>query len=241
MNARLIFKMELFKYLRDKFYLIAALVLLILNILTTVLFVNFEHLSSGLLGTAILLGIILLFSNMIFLGIIYPFHLLAIDYKNRVLALMVASGVNRSKLFFSKIGATILATVVMSIILTIVPIGTIFFEVGANGGWDELFQNIGVIMAPEMVPLSIYSVLGYIAGLVMLMTAVILLKGKTLSILLYFGFSFIVSMVVAGPLMSSSTFDSGATASSWINVGIEAVVILVFGFIALQSLRHQNL
>ena len=65
MNARLIFKMELFKYLRDKFYLIAALVLLILNILTTVLFVNFEHLSSGLLGTAILLGIILLFSYLI--------------------------------------------------------------------------------------------------------------------------------------------------------------------------------
>ncbi|GEN95233.1 ABC transporter permease [Pediococcus ethanolidurans] len=244
MNARLIFKMELFKYLRDKYYLIATLILLGLNVIATIALVNYDHLNSSLLITSIVLAILLFFSNLIFLGIIYPFHLLAIDYKNRVLALMVASGVNRNKLFFAKIGAVILANIVVSFVLLVVPVVTIIYQVGNLGGWDELFREMGMLMVPQMVPLSINAVLSYVAGLFILMTSVIIVKGKTLSILLYFGFNMLVAMVTSfvNTLFTSDySFTQQLSGDNVFSSVVEVVVILVFGFIALQELRHQNL
>lgn len=244
MNARLIFKMEIFKYLRDKYYLIANLILLGLNAIATIALVNYEHLSSSLLITSITLAILLFVSNLVFLGIIYPFHLLAIDYKNRVLALMVASGVNRNKLFFAKIGAVILANIVVSFILLVVPIATILYQVGNLGGWDELFRDMGVLLVPQMIPLSINAVLSYVAGLFILMTAVIMTQGKTLSILLYFGFNILVGIITSfvNTLVSSDyAFTRQLNGDGIFGSVIELVVILVFGLIALQQLRHQNL
>ncbi|MDV7720083.1 hypothetical protein GA840_09545 [Pediococcus ethanolidurans] len=244
MNARLIFKMELFKYLRDKYYLIATLILLGLNVIATIALVNYDHLNSSLLITSIVLAILLFFSNLIFLGIIYPFHLLAIDYKNRVLALMVASGVNRNKLFFAKIGAVILANIVVSFVLLVVPVVTTIYQVGNLGGWDELFREMGMLMVPQMVPLSINAVLSYVAGLFILMTSVIIVKGKTLSILLYFGFNMLVAMVTSfvNTLFTSDySFTQQLSGDNVFSSVVEVVVILVFGFIALQELRHQNL
>lgn len=244
MNARLIFKMELFKYLRDKYYLIATLILLGLNVIATIALVNSDHLGSSLLITSIVLAILLFFSNLIFLGIIYPFHLLAIDYKNRVLALMVASGVNRNKLFFAKIGAVILANIVVSFVLLVVPVVTIIYQVGNLGGWDELFREMGMLMVPQMVPLSINAVLSYVAGLFILMTSVIIVKGKTLSILLYFVFNMLVAMVTSfvNTLFTSDySFTQQLSGDNVFSSVVEVVVILVFGFIALQELRHQNL
>lgn len=244
MNARLIFKMELFKYLRDKYYLMATLILFGLNVIATIALLNFAHLNSSLLVTSIVLAILLFVSNLIFLGIIYPFHLLAIDYKNRVLALMVASGVNRNKLFFAKIGAVILANIVVSFVLLVVPVATLIYQVGNLGGWDELFGEMGMLMVPQMIPLSINAILSYIAGLFILMTSVIIVKGKTLSILLYFGFNMLVGVITSfinTLFTSNSSFTqqfSGDTVASSV---IEVIVILVFGFIALQGLRHQNL
>ncbi|HBO48011.1 MULTISPECIES: ABC transporter permease [Pediococcus] len=244
MNARLIFKMELFKYLRDKYYLMATLILFGLNVIATIALLNFDHLNSSLLVTSIVLAILLFVSNLIFLGIIYPFHLLAIDYKNRVLALMVASGVNRNKLFFAKIGAVILANIVVSFVLLVVPVATLIYQVGNLGGWDELFGEMGMLMVPQMIPLSINAILSYIAGLFILMTSVIIVKGKTLSILLYFGFNMLVGVITSfinTLFTSNSSFTqqfSGDTVASSV---IEVIVILVFGFIALQGLRHQNL
>ncbi|GEL14701.1 ABC transporter permease [Pediococcus cellicola] len=244
MNARLIFKMEIFKYLRDKYYLIANLILLGLNAIATIALVNYEHLSSSLLITSITSAILLFVSNLVFLGIIYPFHLLAIDYKNRVLALMVASGVNRNKLFFAKIGAVILANIVVSFILLVVPIATILYQVGNLGGWDELFRDMGVLLVPQMIPLSINAVLSYVAGLFILMTAVIMTQGKTLSILLYFGFNILVGIITSfvNTLVSSDyAFTRQLNGDGIFGSVIELVVILVFGLIALQQLRHQNL
>lgn len=244
MNARLIFKMELYKYLRDKYYLIATLILLGLNVIATIALVNYDHLNSSLLITSIVLAILLFFSNLIFLGIIYPFHLLAIDYKNRVLALMVASGVNRNKLFFAKIGAVILANIVVSFVLLVVPVVTTIYQVGNLGGWDELFREMGMLMVPQMVPLSINAVLSYVAGLFILMTSVIIVKGKTLSILLYFGFNMLVAMVTSfvNTLFTSDySFTQQLSGDNVFSSVVEVVVILVFGFIALQELRHQNL
>lgn len=246
MNARLIFKMELFKYLRDKYYLMATLILFGLNVIATIALLNSDHLNSSLLVTSIVLAILLFVSNLIFLGIIYPFHLLAIDYKNRVLALMVASGVNRNKLFFAKIGAVILANIVVSFVLLVVPVATLIYQVGNLGGWDELFGEMGMLMlmVPQMIPLSINAILSYIAGLFILMTSVIIVKGKTLSILLYFGFNMLVGVITSfinTLFTSNSSFTqqfSGDTVASSV---IEVIVILVFGFIALQGLRHQNL
>ncbi|KRN82176.1 hypothetical protein IV87_GL000411 [Pediococcus ethanolidurans] len=236
--------MELFKYLRDKYYLIATLILLGLNVIATIALVNYDHLNSSLLITSIVLAILLFFSNLIFLGIIYPFHLLAIDYKNRVLALMVASGVNRNKLFFAKIGAVILANIVVSFVLLVVPVVTIIYQVGNLGGWDELFREMGMLMVPQMVPLSINAVLSYVAGLFILMTSVIIVKGKTLSILLYFGFNMLVAMVTSfvNTLFTSDySFTQQLSGDNVFSSVVEVVVILVFGFIALQELRHQNL
>lgn len=243
MNARLIFKMELFKYLRDKYYLMTTLILFGLNVIATIALLNSDHLNSSFLVTSIVLAILLFVSNLIFLGIIYPFHLLAIDYKNRVLALMVASGVNRNKLFFAKIGAVILANIVVSFVLLVVPVATLIYQVGNLGGWDELFGEMGMLMVPQMIPLSINAILSYIAGLFILMTSVIIVKGKTLSILLYFGFNMLVGVITSfinTLFTSNSSFTqqfSGDTVASSV---IEVIVILVFGFIALQGLRHQN-
>jgi ABC-type multidrug transport system permease subunit len=86
---------------------------------------NYDNLATSLLIIA--WGLLLVFT---IIGIavfvyLYPFHLLRVDYKNKVMSLMFASGVSRTHYYFVKIGATILTCLAAAMIILFVPLVTL--------------------------------------------------------------------------------------------------------------------
>ena len=104
MNAKNIFKMEFYRNFRDKSWLIVIGVMAILALIDSILIINligqtvsgYSHNSAR---TAVLAALTIFFTLALGLGIwafqiIYQFHLLSVDYSNKALGLMIASGVN---------------------------------------------------------------------------------------------------------------------------------------------------
>ena len=111
MNAKNIFKMEFYRNFRDKSWLIVIGVMAILALIDSILIINligqtvsgYSHNSAG---TAVLAALTIFFTLALGLGIwafqiIYQFHLLSVDYSNKALGLMIASGVNRMTYYFN--------------------------------------------------------------------------------------------------------------------------------------------
>ena len=131
MNAKNIFKMEFYRNFRDKSWLIVIGVMAILALIDSILIINligqtvsgYSHNSAG---TAVLAALTIFFTLALGLGIwafqiIYPFHLLSVDYSNKALGLMIASGVNRMTYYFIKLISTILSTLLALFTILIIP------------------------------------------------------------------------------------------------------------------------
>lgn len=205
MNAKLIFKMELFKYMRDRKYLIATAVLAIINICTTVYLVYLiDHAQTLSETESTFFGIFVLFFSLSILAnfafmFLYPFHLMSMDYKNDVMAMLVASGVNRNRLFFSKIGATLLWSFCVTFVLVFIPGFIVLFKATQATGMVQMFNDL-----LQLVNVNQLSILGmslsfintYINTLILISAATIVMKGRNLTILVYFGFSMLQSLVV---------------------------------------------
>lgn len=246
MTGKLIFKMEMFKFKNDKKYLITAGIIGILNTILALIIINIDSMNYydyGMIGTALGFYFMLMLGNVIFM-FFYPFHVLSMDYKNNVIATMIASGVNRTKLFVSKIGAIIVNTIIIGLITSFVPfvlfVSKAFYEAGFSRFFEQIFELFRVASG-DLFSFVLVGVTGYL-GMIMMMTAAsTILKGANLSFLLFIGFSMATSIVTG--ILSSITFafdlyGAGLTAYNFL---MNLIVIAVFGYIGLSAIKKQNL
>lgn len=244
MDLKSIFKMEMFKNMNDKQYLIVIAILAIAMIGTSL--VGLHLLENGVSNpeTMMLLMPLIVFS---FIGlwafsILYPFHLLNMDYKNNVIGLIFASGVSREKYYMVKVGATILSSFVAIFIITIVPI-IIFFVVYQ----DVFVMAVKTVFASfnvkVMAPLGIYMIMSLLSSTIVLTTSVIITKGKFVGIFLSFLFSFISSSIIGGILSAFGVeiYSESMLNYLYINSGMLILNCFIFVFIGLQTLKKQNL
>ncbi|WP_086314847.1 hypothetical protein A5821_002451 [Enterococcus sp. 7F3_DIV0205] len=253
MTGKLIFKMELFKFLRDKSFLITAGVIGILNIVLTLLSLSLtstfsdsyyeSSATASMLGTVAFVGVIVFFGNIIF-AYVYPFHMISMDYKNNVMAMMVASGVNRRKLFFAKVGAIFICTIALMLMIALIPTILFLIKLVQLDAWNDFAD--GFNSAFYYTDLSfgkfIFSgLLGYLNMLMVIATSCIIMKGKNLSFLLFIGFNIISSLVTGILKTLAYSFDFSSTGSYIFQLFLTVLSIVVFGYISLRTLERQNL
>ncbi|MBP1044517.1 hypothetical protein I6N95_26255 [Vagococcus sp. BWB3-3] len=254
MTGGLIFKMELFKFLQDKKYLLAVLILAVLNTLTalfySVLFTTTQHLGSESFlmrfsSVMTVVFVLLIFANGIFL-FLFPFHVLSIDYKNNVMAMMIASGVNRSKLFFAKIGAVILLSLAVFIAVMAGPLVIGLVQMAIGGQINEFFASFVEIfnlfnLDIDVLAIVFSSLLSVLNSVVMITAATILMKGRNTAILVSIGFSMANSFISNFFNIFGFSTDISASSVSMVQGMTAAVSIAIFIFIGLRALQTQNL
>ena len=253
MTGKLIFKMELFKFLRDKSFLITAGVIGVVNIILTILTLNVladnsdsyygSSATASMVGTIVLVGFIVVLANIIF-AYVYPFHMISMDYKNNVMAMMVASGVNRRKLFFAKIGAIFICTIVMMLMIALIPTILFMIKLVQLDSWDsfaEGFNSAFYYTDLSFGKFMVDSLLGYLNMLMVIATSCIIMKGKNLSFLLFFGFNILSSLIIGILKSLAYSFDFSSTGSYIFQVVLTLISIVVFGYISLRTLERQNL
>ena len=250
MTGKLIFKMEIFKYMKDKKYLMTTAVLAVLNILMTIFSIyfidNMNHLSDtgeAMFGLFILSVSLTFMINMVFM-FLYPFHLMSMDYKNDVMSMLVASGVNRSRLFFSKIGATLLWTMCLTIVLIFIPFLIVMIKLNQVTNISDILANVMDIL--RMSQFSMFGtlgslVLGYINTLVVISTATIILKGRNLTILLYMGLNMVQSFVLYFFNFIPASLNFSMTGMTIFSNLMTAISTVIFILIALKVMNKQNL
>jgi ABC-type transport system involved in multi-copper enzyme maturation permease subunit len=240
--------MEMYKNRNDVPYLVIIAILAGMAAIASflgVLMINKTFESPTLFMIEILL-VVFTFIGLIIFSLLYPFHLLNVDYKNRVMSLIFASGVSRGKYYFVKISATLLANLAAIFTILFIPIVTflivyqdIFVEFVRNA-----FVNFG---SSDILLVVLSSIIGFIANIVMLTTAVIITKGKVSGIFLYFAFSWIMSSLQGLLLPKLGVFNAFESVGSNIEnyfyiVIISSIVqIVAFVLIGLNVLKKQDL
>ena len=252
MTGKLIFKMELFKFLRDKSFLITAGVISIINIILTLLLLNASnnldsYSNSGatatFVGTLAGVSVMIIFGNIIFAWI-YPFHMISMDYKNNVMSMMVASGVNRKKLFFAKIGAIFVCTLLVMVVITLIPFILCLIKLAQVNALDQIKEVMSEMFYYADISgfqLLIRMFVQYINSLMLIATACILMKGRNISFLVFMGLS-ILNSIVGGILnMIPSTFMFSLNGMYSFQLIVLLLSTVVFCFISLNILEKQNL
>lgn len=254
MTGLLIFKMELFKFMNDKKYLIAIGVLGILNTLTTLfysfLFTTTSHLAADsplvlFSNVMIFVSVLLMFANIIFI-FLFPFHVLSIDYKNNVMAMMIASGVNRSKLFLSKIAAVLVLTFGVLFIVGIGPTIIVVIQEIIGGQINQFFNDLQDFLNYFKFDFDILGIIfravATTLNLVVMMTAAtILMKGRNTAIIVSIGFNMLNSFVINMFSNFAFTIDVSLENLPLITGFISIVSIAIFSFLGLLALQRQNL
>ena len=250
MSAQLIFRMELFKYMRDKKYLIATAVLAIINVCTTVYLVylidhiqGFSDNETRFLGIFVLFSTLTVFANFAFM-FLYPFHLMSMDYKNDVMAMLVASGVNRNRLFFSKIGATLLWSLAVTFVLVFIPGFIILLKASQSMGMMDMFNNL--LKMIDMNHLNIFEMSltffnSYLNVLVLISTATILMKGRNLTILVYFALSMMQTVVIGLVELLPISLDFSQTSMSVFSNLLLMLMSIIMTLVSLSIMKRQNL
>lgn len=251
MTALHIFKMEMFKYTKDKKYIIMTAVLAVINVCLTVYFTflldNFndmmDSISNVFAGFMMVFLMLTIFANMIFM-FLYPFHLMAMDYKNNVMSMLVASGVNRTRLFFAKIGATLIWSLCLTLVLIFIPASIILFKASQMVGFTQIFDSI--MSGFNMVGMStigfiLSSIISYINSLVLIAASAIIMKGRNLSIFLFIGLSMLQSFFTGIFAIIPSLMDFSMTGLMIFNHLLLIIATLIFIVISLNVMKRQNL
>ena len=255
MNAKNIFKMEMYKNIQDKTYMIVLAVFISLSLV-----LNFSWLAVSLsqasfrdfpiLLTLLSVTTVLSLIALAIFSLLYPFHLLNVDYKNKVMSLMIASGVSRIKYYFVKIGSTILTQLIAIFLILVVPFVT-FFIFNQETIFD-FFRSLDLFVHSSDIFTGLLSyTLGLIAMMVTMALAVILTRGKTAGLFVYIGFNF-TSRIVQTFLMSTFFLflsqagnndfsNSFVSSNSLFNICYHLLEILIFGAIGIYCLRKQDL
>ncbi len=248
MRLRDIFKMEMYKNRNDKPYLLVIAILIAMTTISTFIGIGMIEgkidLDNGGFLSAITLLIIFSVLGLFIFSLLYPFRLLNVDYKNKVMGLIFASGVSREKYYFVKISATILSCFIATFAILFIPAVT-FLAVYL----EEFVMAIQIIFADfriaDVFPFMLMLLFSLLAYFVTLTTAVIITKGKIVGILLFFGFSFAVSTIqstIGIPLMTISKFwEQGMNISFYLMTIFSIVQIIIFALIGLNVLKKQDL
>lgn len=189
------------------------------------------------------------FISFIFL-LVYPFHALSIDYKNNVMALMIASGVNRTKLYFAKIGATMIASFLLMLIIIVIPVfvASLFYgEVSRIGSMLDRLISIDYWLgdvdgiSPFLHLLS--SIISYASVIVIIYTATIFTKGTSKTVLIFLGLIIVANIIMSTfltPILQLDAYYDPTLAFMCDLVG-NIFKIVVFGFLSLRQLNIQSL
>ena len=222
MDLKNIFKMEMFKNAHDRPYMLIVAVLTGVFAILSIMWVYISSFHRRPFDNAMLWATITSMSGFALFALalfclLYPFHLLNMDYKNKVVSLMIASGVGRSKYYLVKVGATLCSTLLAIITILAIPF-IAFVIVDPNTFVDFVRRIIDNFNIADTFILVVTVLVSLIATVVTLTTAVIITKGKVQGIFLYFAFALIASIVgtfvTAGVLAVTVATDSAYTASN---------------------------
>jgi hypothetical protein len=251
MELKNIFKMEMLKNWNNRPYLIVIAILAIMAATATFLGIamieGVVNSTGGLLFLLIPLIIFFALGFAVFF-LLYPFNLLNVDYRNRVMSLIFASGVSREKYYFVKISATILTCLVAFFVILVIPV--VAFLVVYPEEFVIPFQFIVEGFGTKnILPFALSQFFGMLAGIVILTTSVIITKGKVAGIFLYFGFSFAISILISMiqfPILFANMHATVFDIDSYMSMlywGIVFSIVQIVGFVllGLYVLRKQDL
>ncbi|MCL2560235.1 MAG: hypothetical protein FWE07_07075 [Turicibacter sp.] len=132
-----VFKMELFKNLYDRTNIIIVVTLMMMNIIGG-FSVHNAGWDSAVGGLFFITGLLSFAASFAFL-FFYPYQLARVDYKNKVMSMIIASGVSRVQYYFVKIGSILLFWIGSVIVLAIIPL--IIVTGLAGGGGAGAYSN----------------------------------------------------------------------------------------------------
>ena len=240
MELKNIFKMELYKNRNDAPYLRIIAILTAMAAVTTILgIISIESGSFMSNSTMLILFAVFTIIGLAIFSLLYPFHLLNIDYKNKVMSLIFASGVPREKYYFVKIGATILSCLIAAFVILFIPM-VAFLVVYPQEFVEAVQKIVEEFKSSDIIAFVLSAIFRLVAILVMLTTAVIITKGKTVGIFLYLGFIFLVSTIQTG-IGFNFIPESNISESFYIDIIFSIVKIVIFALIGLQVLKKQDL
>ena len=244
MELKNIFKMELYKNSNDKQYLFVIAVLAIMAALVTFFGIAaIEGNFNQSFETALLFYPLLVFTFMglgVF-SLLYPFHLLNVDYKNKVMSLVFASGVGREKYYFVKVSATIITCLIATLVIMFIPSVT-FLVVYRDEFTMAMRFFIEGFSVVDIAPFVLSSIFGLLLNIVILTTSVIITKGKVTGIFLYFLFLFVTSSI-SNAFVRPFKFAYYENISNmfYMSVVSSIICICIFTLIGLYVLRKQDL
>ena len=245
MNAKNIFKMEFYRNFRDKSWLIVIGVMAVLALIDSILIINLigktvSGYGQNSAGAAVLAALTIFVTLALGLGIwafqiIYPFHLLSVDYSNKALGLMIASGVNRMTYYFIKLISTILSTLLALFTILIIP----FFLI--LGVYARQLSEFLSMVSRSLSLSSVWMVLlnsfaGALASIVILFFVVIMTRGKFWGI-----FGIVVTIFTSSTNVVLTHGQNMMSNTSLIGIIFSIVEIVAFGLLGLSLIRKQDL
>jgi len=246
MELKNIFKMELYKNRNNKPYLIVIAVLTVMAAASTFLgvaMIENKIASEGAPQSILISLITFTVLGLAVFTLLYPFHLLNVDYRNKVVSLIFASGVSREKYYFVKTSATIITFLFAMFVILLTPSVTflLVYPEAFVEFMQKIIENFSVANITSFMIMTVFSFLAYY---VTLTTSVIITKGKVAGIFLFLGISFAISTI-----RSTLTFPLILTMNQSVNINlffnitsiISILQIVLFAFIGLKVLKKQDL
>lgn len=254
MNSKNIFKMEFYRNFRDKTWLIIIGVMTILSLIDSVLIISLinqtvSNSSEPGRGPSVLIALTVFFTLALVVGIwafqiIYPFHLLSVDYSNKALSLMIASGVNRMTYYFIKLVATLLSTLLAFFTMFIIPF-ILILGVYSHQLSEFLSMISDTFSIGNVLMLILNSLVGSLASIVILFFVVIMTRGKFWGIFVYLGITMAIGIFVVIFTSSIAVYSSNSLNAmpntSWVGLLLSLIEGLIFGLIGLSFIRKQDL
>jgi len=229
-----VFKMELFKNIHDRTNLLLMLAFMLVNTIGGLVISNqiwFRE-PGALEGMIALLFSFSVFGTSIFL-FIYPYQMARVDYRNKVMSLLIASGVSRVQYYFVKVGATLLFSLLSIVLLVILPLLIVLSTHNMRLALE--FFHFSFEIDPATIGLIL---LGWLSTFSTLMTAVIIVKGRGVSIFVFLGLLFASSQVA---LLFHAALGSHLWGNATATFMQHLITIAAMGLIGILVLRRQNL
>ena len=256
MDTKNIFKMEMYKNFHDKPYVIMIIVLASVSAMLSIIGASIAESgnrifmgSSDLAMVFFSFYILTIVMTVLALGIfslLYPFHLLNVDYKNKVMSLMVASGVSRLKYYFVKIAATLLSCFIVATVISFIPLVVLFIVIQ-----DEFVRFFVEYIhesftAGNIIQLLLSGILSIVQFVVVMVAAVIITKGKFVGIFLFIGFNIGISMVhgfirLTFLIAMFDTADTSFFFHEGIGMILTVITIGLFGLLGAWNINKQDL
>ena len=243
MNLWNVFRMEIFKNLHDRVNIFIIIVLMCVNIIGGIvvsdLFVHNNFWNWGFnpptmfQGMMLLLLVFSIFASFAF-TFIYPFQLVRTDYTNKVMSLIIASGVSRIQYYFVKVGATLLFSLVSFLFIAFIPVIIATRGVALFNFWNmQVNWGFGLFVF----------FLAWLSMFFTMMTSTIMVKGHWSSIFIYFGLSIGTSMVftLLQGILGISMWDTNTGVYNAFTIFQQLSTSAIFAMIGILILRKQDL